>query len=53
MSYQLKTTVNLMEMSLSWEAASHSATQEYPNIIWNMKIHYNVQKSLGPYSEPD
>jgi hypothetical protein len=34
-----------MEMSLSWEAASCEATQEFPNILWNMKVYYYVQKS--------
>jgi hypothetical protein len=35
-----------MQLSSSWEAASHAATQELRNILWNPKVHYLVQKAL-------
>jgi len=36
---------NSMEQS-SWEANSHSATQEISQLSWNPKVHYHVHKSL-------
>jgi hypothetical protein len=34
-----------MEVSISWGAASCSATQEFPKIVWNPNIHYHVYKA--------
>jgi hypothetical protein len=29
---------NIMELSVSWEATSSSATQEFLNILWNHEV---------------
>jgi hypothetical protein len=34
-----------MEQSPSWEANSNLTSQEIPNLLWNPKVHYCIQKS--------
>jgi hypothetical protein len=40
-----------MELSPSWEAASCSATQELPSILWNPNVNYRVQNG-APLPSP-
>jgi hypothetical protein len=35
-----------MELRPSWEAANCAAIQEFPDILWNLKVHHRVHKSL-------
>jgi hypothetical protein len=39
-------TYLLTERSPSWEAANCAATQEFPSILWNPKVHRHVHKSF-------
>jgi hypothetical protein len=34
-----------MELT-SWEATGYSVTQEFRNILWNQKVHYDIHKTL-------
>jgi hypothetical protein len=48
-------TANSIEQSPPLEANGHSASQEVPCILSNLKVHYYVHKSLPlvPIPEPD
>jgi hypothetical protein len=46
----MKNITNYMEKSPSWEAASRSATQEFPDILWNPKIHFRIHMNPSLFS---
>jgi hypothetical protein len=35
-----------MEQNPSWEANSHSASQEIPRRLWILYVHFRIQKAL-------
>jgi hypothetical protein len=37
-----------MEQGPSWEDNRSSAAQKILHILWNMKVHYHIHKSLQP-----
>jgi hypothetical protein len=43
-----ETPVNPMQLIPSREAASSSATQEFSNILWNLKVYDRVHKIPPP-----
>jgi len=44
-SHEHSFLANCMELSPSWQANSHSSSQETPRLLWKQKVHYRVQKS--------
>ena len=47
-NYSYRHTTNSMEHSPSWEVNRFSASQEIPHILWKVKVHYHIHKSLPP-----
>jgi len=41
-----------MEQSPSWDANSHSASEEIPYLLWKPKVHCSVHKSAAAYQIP-
>jgi len=40
-----------MGKNLSWEANQFAASQQFPHILWNQKVHYHIHK--GPPTPPN
>jgi hypothetical protein len=37
-----------MKQKPSWDAYPFSASQEIPNILWDLKVHYHIKKGPPP-----
>ena len=37
---------NTTELCLSWEANTFSVGHEFPNILWNLMVHFHGHKRL-------
>jgi len=44
---------NSMQKSPTWQANQFSASEEIPHILWNLKVHYCIQKYCIPYPQPN